>query len=424
MRKTLLTASLFLLAFSTAFAQKSLVNKAWSQAKMEEPNFKQARADIQEALANEETFSDAKTWYVAGNIEQRFFDKENSQLQLGLSAKESEMYSALSNGYKYYLKAVALDTLPNKKGKVKPKHLKNIRKDLLLNSDGYIQGGVYYFNQKEYKKAYDIWDIFLQIRDLPFMATEADKMPADSIYAMLEFNSALAAIQTGDHDMAIEALNRAKGNGYSQNDVYKYLVSEYEITKDTANLIATLQEGNELFKNEMIEVEHSDGTTSQQKETFYSLRLVNLYIFTNQYEKALGTIDAIIANDPENPELWNVKGQLYETEGNIDEAIKCFEKAIAVRPDFAAALGNLGRMYFNSAIEKNNRLSESIVNTVDFNKAREAEVLPLYRKALPYYEKAHSLDPQEREYMVALRGIYYNLNDAENLTKIEAEMGY
>ena len=167
---------------------------------------------------------------IFGSPSEKELRKENSQLQLGLSAKESEMYSALSNGYKYYLKAVALDTLPNKKGKVKPKHLKNIRKDLLLNSDGYIQGGVYYFNQKEYKKAYDIWDIFLQIRDLPFMATEADKMPADSIYAMLEFNSALAAIQTGDHDMAIEALNRAKGNGYSQNDVYKYLVSEYEIT--------------------------------------------------------------------------------------------------------------------------------------------------------------------------------------------------
>lgn len=60
MRKTLLTASLLLLALSPAFAQKSLVNKAWSQAKLEEPNFKQARADIQEALANEETVSDAK----------------------------------------------------------------------------------------------------------------------------------------------------------------------------------------------------------------------------------------------------------------------------------------------------------------------------------------------------------------------------
>lgn len=424
MRKTLLTASLLLLTLPVSFGQKGLVDKAWSQVKIEKPNFKQARADIQEALGNEETMSNAKTWYVAGNIEQRFFEKENSQLQLGLAAKEKDMYKALMNGYKYYLKAVALDTLPNEKGKVKPKHLKNIKKDLLMNSDGYIQGGVYYFNQKEYKKAYDIWNIFLDIKSLPFMASEVSKMAADSTYAMLEFNSALAAMQTGDRKLALKALNRAKGNGYAQNDVYKYLVTEYEMAKDTVNLMATLQEGNDLFKNEMVEIENQDGTVTKQKETFYSLRLVNIYIFTNQYDKALSTLDAVIENDPENPELWNVKGQLYETQKDVDNAIKCFDKALSLRPDFAAALGNMGRMYFNSAIEKNNALSETIVNTAEFNKVRESEVLPLYRKALPYYEKAHQLDPEEREYMVALRGIYYNLNDAENLTKIEAEMGY
>ncbi len=424
MRKTLLTASLLLLTLPASFGQKGLVDKAWSQVKIEKPNFKQARADIQEALGNEETMSNAKTWYVAGNIEQRFFEKENSQLQLGLAAKEKDMYKALMNGYKYYLKAVALDTLPNEKGKVKPKHLKNIKKDLLMNSDGYIQGGVYYFNQKEYKKAYDIWNIFLDIKSLPFMASEVSKMAADSTYAMLEFNSALAAMQTGDRKLALKALNRAKGNGYAQNDVYKYLVTEYEVAKDTVNLMATLQEGNDLFKNEMVEIENQDGTVTKQKETFYSLRLVNIYIFTNQYDKALSTLDAVIENDPENPELWNVKGQLYETQKDVDNAIKCFDKALSLRPDFAAALGNMGRMYFNSAIEKNNALSETIVNTAEFNKVRESEVLPLYRKALPYYEKAHQLDPEEREYMVALRGIYYNLNDAENLTKIEAEMGY
>ena len=424
MRKTLLTASLLLLTLPVSFGQKGLVDKAWSQAKIEKPNFKQARADIQEALENEETMSSAKAWYVAGNIEQRFFEKENSQLQLGLAANEKDMYKALINGYKYYLKAAALDTLPDEKGKVKPKHLKNIKKDLLMNSDGYIQGGVYYFNQKEYKKAYDIWNIFIDIKSLPFMASEADKMAPDSTYAMLEFNSALAAMQTGDRKLALKALNRAKGNGYAQNDVYKYLVNEYEMAKDTVNLIATLQEGNDLFKNEVVEFENPDGTVTKQKETFYSLRLVNIYIFTNQYDKALSTLEAVIENDPENPELWNVKGQLYETQKDVENAIACFDKALSLRPEFASALGNMGRMYFNSAIEKNNALSETIVNTAEFNKVRESEVLPLYRKALPYYEKAHQLDPEEREYMVALRGIYYNLNDAENLTKIEAEMGY
>lgn len=424
MRKTLLTASLLFLALPVSFGQKSLVDKAWSQVKIEKPNFKQARADIQEALENEETMSSAKAWYVAGDIEQRFFEKENEQLRLGLAANEKDMYKALVNGYKYYLKSVALDTLPDVKGKVKPKHLKNIKKDLLMNSDGYIQGGVYYFNQKEYKKAYDIWNIFLDIKSLPFMASEVSNMAPDSTYAMLEFNSALAAMQSGDRKLALKALNRAKGNGYAQNDVYKYLVNEYEMAKDTVNLMAVLQEGNDLFKNEMIEIENPDGTVTTQKETFYSLRLINIYIFTNQYEKALSTLEAVIENDPDNAELWNVKGQLYETQKDIDNAIKCFDQALTLRPDFAAALGNMGRMYFNSAIEKNNALSETIVNTAEFNKARESDVLPLYRKALPYYEKAHQLDPEEREYMVALRGIYYNLNDADNLTKIEAEMGY
>ncbi len=423
MRKTLLTASLLLLTLPVTFAQKSLVEKAWSQAKMEKPNFKQARIDIQEALNNEETMDQAKTWYVAGNIEQRYFDKENEQRQFGMAAKEKEMYKALANGYKYYLKAAELDTMPNEKGKVKPKHLKNIKKDLLNNSDGYIQGGIYYFNEGEYKKAYDIWNIFIDIKEQPFMAAEKN-LPADSIYAMVEFNAALAALQSGDHNLAIKALNHAKGNGYSQNDVYKYLANEYEITKDTVNLIATLQEGNELFKNELVEVENPDGTKAQVKESYYSLRLINLYIYTNQYDKAIATIDAVIDNDPMNAEFWNVKGQLYENQGNVEEAIKCFEQALSIRPEYTLALGNLGRMYFNRAIEANNALSEKITNTAEFNAARETEVLPLYRKALPYFEKAHQLDPQERDYMVALRGIYYNLNDAENLTKIEAEMGY
>ncbi len=424
MRKTLLTASLLLLSVTSTFAQKSLVDKAWSQAKAESANFNQARSDIKEALANEETIADAKTWYVAGDIEQRLYDKENGKLQLGLAAKEADMYNALINEYKYYVKAAELDMLPNAKGKVKPKYLKNIKKNFLENSDGYIQGGVYFFNQKDFMKAYNIWNIFIDIKDLPFMESERDKMPADSTYAMLEFNAALAAIQSGDRALALKALNRAKGNGYEQNDVYKYLVREYEVAQDTVNLIAILQEGNELFKNLDVEFQTPSGETRRQKENYYSLRLVNIYIFTNQYDKAIATLDAVIENDPSNAELWNVKGQLYETQKDVDGAIECFQKALELQPDFAIAMGNLGRMYFNSAIEKNNTLSENITNTAEFNAAREKEVLPLYRKALPYYEKAHQIDPEERDYMVALRGIYYNLNDAANLTKIEAEMGY
>lgn len=422
MRKTLLTAAMLLLSATLSFGQKALVDQAWSLAKKtEKPDFKQARASIQEALAGESA-EDAKAWYVAGNIEQRYFEKENGQAQYGLSANELEMYQALSNGYKYYRQAVALDTLPNEKGKVKPKYIKNIQKDLIANSDGYVNGGVFYFNNQEYKKAYDMWNTFIEIRDLPFM--DRKKLPADSIYAMLEYNAALAALNSGDSELTIKALLRAKGNGYEQNNVYKFLVGQYEQARDTANLIALLNEGNTLFGTMDVTGTNPDGTTFTQKESYYSLRLINLYIAANDYDRAISTLNEVIGNDPENPELWNVKGQLLEAQKDVDGAIACFEKALELKPNFALALGNMGRMYFNQAVEKNNELSEKITNTTEFNAAKEAEVLPLYRKALPYYEKAHQIDANEREYMVALRSIYYNLNDAQNLKLIEIEMGF
>jgi hypothetical protein len=51
-----------------------------------------------------------------------------------------------------------------------------------------------------------------------------------------------------------------------------------------------------------------------------------------------------------------------------------------------------------------------------------AKAKDLLRKALPYYEKAHQQKPDEREYMIALRGIYYNLNMNEKFDAIEAKM--
>lgn len=424
MKKTLLTASLLLLSATLSFGQKALVDQAWSMAKKaEKPDFKAARNTIQQALAGESA-EDVKAWYVAGNIEQRFYEKENEQAQFGMAAKEKEMDKALEDGYKYYRKAVGLDTLPNEKGKVKPKYIKNIQKDLLANSDGYINAGVRYFNAQEYLKAYEMWNIFIEIRELPFMAPMAKDMPADSIYAMLEYNAALAALNSGDADLTLKALLRAKGNGYEQNNVYKFIVGQYEAARDTANLIAILNEGNELFSNLDVVATRPDGSTFTQKENYYSLRLINLYIAANDYNKAIDVLEAVVANDPENPELWNVKGQLLEAQDDVEGAIACFDKALSMNPNFALALGNMGRMYFNQAVEKNNELSEKITSTAEFNAAKEAEVLPLYRQALPFYEKAHQIDANEREYMVALRSIYYNLNDAKNLKLIEMEMGF
>ena len=75
MKKTTLTVVL-LLSIICAFGQKKAVNRAFSEAKMEKPNFQEARDNIKGALTNPESKDDAKTWYVAGFVENAFYETQ------------------------------------------------------------------------------------------------------------------------------------------------------------------------------------------------------------------------------------------------------------------------------------------------------------------------------------------------------------
>lgn len=163
-----------------------------------------------------------------------------------------------------------------------------------------------------------------------------------------------------------------------------------------------------------------NGQPKMQKENTYTLKLINLYIYSGKYDEAIATLDAILAEEPDKAEYWNVKGNLYESQKKYDQSIECFEKAIEIDPTYADALGNLGRIYFNLAVQKNNEIS-SITDNVKYAEAREKEVIPLFEKSRPYYEKAYELKPGEPDYKYALRNIYYNLNDAEKLKAIEGQ---
>jgi lipoprotein NlpI len=47
----------------------------------------------------------------------------------------------------------------------------------------------------------------------------------------------------------------------------------------------------------------------------------------------------------------------------------------------------------------------------------QAESVELFREALPYLLKAYELDPQRRETLIALRGIYLSLNNNAEANK-------
>lgn len=406
MKRVLLTVALCVAA-SASFAQKKVVNEAQSIAKGSNADFGEARTLIKGALENPETKDDAKTWYVAGFIEDQQFNAERAKQILGQQPNEPVMYEALYGILPYFQKAYELDQLPNEKSKVKPKYTKDIKSILSANHVYLFNGGAYYFDKQEYKKAYDFFNQYVEISELPMFAgtQTAEK---DSTFMTVQFYAAAAASLAKDSRLAIAALERAKNTPYRQYDVYQYLCYEYgeaRTAQDSVMLEKTFEEGMQVFPD----------------SAFFLNNLINTYIYSNRNEKALEMLNVAIQKNPNDANLYNVMGRVYET-GLKDyaNAEKNFQIALEKDPNLTDALSNIGRIYYNQGV---NKLSEA--NMINDSKKYQEELgmaKDLFKKALPYYKKAHEAEPEKMDNMIALRGIYYNLNMGPELEAIEAEM--
>ncbi|MDR1332589.1 MAG: tetratricopeptide repeat protein, partial [Tannerella sp.] len=382
------------LATVTAFAQKKAVSAAERISKESKPNYNEARDLIKGALDNPETKNDAKTWYIAGKIEDAQFTAENTKQILGQQPDEPAMYEALANSLPYFMKAYELDQLPDEKGKVKPRYAKNILGTLSSNHVYYLNGGAYYFDQREYEKACDFFEQYLDISDSPFFKGEriAER---DSNYMIVQFYLAVASTQLGNSEIAIKNLIRAKDTPYRQNDVYQYLCYEYVQIQDSVNLEKTFEEGMKVFPD----------------SSYYLLNLIALYISSNRNEQAVQYLNTAITREPRNPDLYQAMGSVFESEKDYAKAEESYLKAVEIAPESPMALSNIGRIYYNQAVNKlgeANLISDAALYNQEKNVAKE-----YFKKALPYFEKAYNISPDEREYMVALRGIYYNLDMKE-----------
>lgn len=403
MKRILWTVALCIAA-TGAFAQKKAVKEAQSIAKGTSPDFAEARTIINGALENPETKEDAQAWFVAGFIENQQFSAEQTKQMIGQQPDEATMYSALTSILPYFEKSYEYDQRPNEKGKVKPKYTKDIKSILSANHVYYINAGAYYFDKEEYQKAYDAFEQYLKIKELPMFA-DTKVAEKDSNFMTVQFYAAVAATQLKNSELAIAALERAKNTDYRANDVYQYLCYEYEQAKDTVNLEKTLEEGMVKFP----------------EEPYYLMSLINNYIYSNRNEKAIEYLNTAISKDSQNPQLYDVMGRVYET-GMKDyaKAEEYFKKALEINPDYVESISNLGRVYYNQGVNKQgeaNMINDAAKYQEELNKAKD-----FFKQALPYFEKAHKMKPEEREYMIALRGIYYNLNMGAEFDAIEAEM--
>ena len=400
MRKTLLMAALVLIS-AGCMAQKANVNKAKSLILSETPDYDQARQLIGAALANEETKNQANTWYVAGLIGYQQDVQANRMALLNQPLDQDQVGQAIMESYDYWVKAdeIAMTPTLDKKGRevVDTKTRNNIVKKMLeyYQNQEFIKYGVHLNEQRDFKGAYNVFMRHLKMRDLPMMQEDKlqSQMPKDTIYEQYEYYAALFAIQAKMHNEAIAVLEDLKNGEFEAIAVNQFLYQEYmEEVKDTVNAVRVLQEAMVRFP----------------QEPWFLQNLINYYIFSKQEDKAIEYLNQAIEREPGVAEYHLIKGNLSANQGNNAEALTEYDRALEINPMLAEAHAGKGRVHYNEAskiIEEATYIQDAKAYKAALNKASDK-----LKESLPFFEKALEVAPDNREYMVILKGIYYRLH--------------
>jgi hypothetical protein len=397
MKKIVFFLAVFLLAGGSVFAQKKNVSKAKLKLTAEVPDLNAAKEAILLALDDSTTNKQANTWFVAAEV----FNAIYAEKKLD----KNQVAQISSAAIRYYVKADSLDQLPDAKGKIKPKfHTKIVEKVKGLQRS-YLESGFYYNEIKDYAKAMNSFDGYLNYKNIPAMKDLG--LEKDTLIPLITYYAALSAIQANLLQESTKYLEAVKDNNKfkaeEQKWMYQQLSQIYSTNKDTVNMLRLYQNGVQRFP----------------EEAYFVKNLINFYINQENLTEALTWIDQAIKQDTTSAVLLNLKGRITE-EKDKNGAIVLYKKAVSLDPSFSDALGNLGRIYYNDAVEELARVNN--IRDDKKYKTEKAKLKAKFELPLPYFEKAYSVNPNERDFVIALRGIYYNLGMEAKYKEMEARL--
>ena len=406
----MICAVMMLMTFNTVAQHQAIADakKAISGLTMTIDSYNKAFSKLKPALTNESTCERAETWALANRIKIEQYDKYIDNRRVGKKIDVKAMGTTLIDAYDYGMKALQFDTtrILDKKGqpvidkktkrpKVKTKYSKDVMNRLLAHQDNYRIVGSELYNIKDWEGAYTVWDDYCK------MAARVDDprwLKPDSLVAEVRYYQGIAAWQKSDTIDAVRLFSIARHSGYNRKEAYDYaLICLSDLGNDT-EVVRLAWEAFIKF-----------GTSDPQ----YIRILINDFITREDYSGANDLLDDALLANPDDDELLNLKGLVIESKESIYEAFPYYQRCIELNDSNASGLFNVGRYFYNKAMEtrQNSRL---------YGKKLADMVNPIYREALPYFEKSYAINPDNEELVNALRDVYYKLGEADKLEAIES----
>ena len=143
----------------------------------------------------------------------------------------------------------------------------------------------------------------------------------------------MAAYNAKLWDKAIQYYSESAKYKYGGAKTYSIIANTYYQKNDSLKALNVLEEGLKVY------VGNAD----------LLAEVISYYLTNNKADEAMKYLKIALEKEPKNPTYNFVQGTLYEKLKNIDEAIKCYEKAIEYKFTMAELYKNgLKRRLFDS----------------------------------------------------------------------------
>ena len=390
MKKLLCAVALGLMTTAGAFAQIANVKAAEKIAGSgDKADFNEARPVIKEALANDETKNDPYTWYVAGLIDRENFNVEQKKSILDASADKTPMYVALANVIPTWLQVYTLETAD---GKGKLKYSKKVKEALLVDYQQLLNAGSYYFDQKKYAEAADVFDKFLDVKRSPLFADEKAVSEIDSQAMNIAYYAIASAYTANEYAKAIEMNKKFGDIALSKKELLQMVAASYLANKDSVGVFPILVEGDKIAP----------------EIPFFLANIVTIYQNQGKEDEAIKYLESKLAANPSDAMALLMTGTLHERT-DLKKALEWYYKAAKANPeDFNANL-YLGQALYNSAA----KLYENSNITAE----QSAVADKLLKAAIPALEIAYKSNPDNVKGL--LGSIYYQQKMDDKKTAID-----
>ncbi|MCB9168763.1 MAG: hypothetical protein H6594_00250 [Flavobacteriales bacterium] len=139
----------------------------------------------------------------------------------------------------------------------------------------------------------------------------------------------------------------------------------------------------------------------------------------NEYVEAMNAVGRAQEVKAKRIEFENALGTVYTKLYNQDredlthyeKALHTYERVIELDTDNYGANYNLATLYYNRGVYNIQRIGAG--NDIPSLERIQEVSRSFFQQALPYMLKAYEMNPQRRETLLGLEGIYYSLQDNE-----------